>query len=496
VATLAPPRAPEPALSEPPRPARRRDLRAPSLDTLFTAVFALFGWGVGIERLSDNSFFWHLKTGGLILDQGIPHADPFSYTAPGADWVAQSWLAELVYGLVDRSFGAFGLRVLGGLVGITIAVLAFRLALRIAGDRIRAALLTVAALGGLYTIWSERPLLFGVLFLLLVLWVVEVPASVLGRHPLIALPIIFWLWANVHGTFALGFAYFGLHFVGRWLDGHRPWDGRERTLATGTVIAGLVTFVNPYGLSLVLFPIDLLRRGDALSNVIEWSSPDFHHVRGYAFALWIVVFAVIAARATNRMSRRDLIVAVPFLLLGLWALRNIAIAPLVGLPIAARAVAVRRALARAPVPLALGIAVAAVVGVLALAIGIRASGQPDYALDSYPVQAIDAVERQDLLGKRLLVDDADGGYLILRSWPEQRVFFDDRFDMYPLDVISDFTTVSTGKPGWDQVLEDHDVEVVVWERSRILTQLLKQTDDWSVTYQDKSYVVFVRTNVT
>lgn len=495
MATLAPPRATEPALSESHRPTRRHTLRLPSLDALFTAVFALFGWGVGIERLSDNSFFWHLKTGGLILDQGIPHADPFSYTAPGADWVAQSWLAELLYGVVDRSFGAFGLRVMGGIVGVAIAVLAFRLALRITGDRIRAALLTVAALGGLYTIWSERPLLFGVLFLLLVLWVVEVPTSALGRRPLIALPIIFWLWANVHGTFALGFAYLGLHFVGRWLDGHRPWEGRERTLLTGSVIAGLATFANPYGLSLVLFPIDLLRRGDVLRNVIEWSSPDFHHVRGYAFALWIVVFAAVAARATNRMSRRDLIVAVPFLLLGLWALRNIALAPLVGLPIAARAVAVTRPSLRAQAPRALGIGVAAALGVLALAIGIRAAGQPDYALDSYPVKAIDAVARQDLLGKRLLVDDADGGYLILRSWPEQQVFFDDRFDMYPLDVIDDFTTVSTGKPGWDQVLEGHDVEVIVWERSRILTQLLRQTDDWDVTYQDQDYVLFVRSDL-
>ncbi|MEX0666313.1 MAG: hypothetical protein WD598_16285 [Acidimicrobiia bacterium] len=494
MATLAPPRAIEPRAAKPPSRTRRHRLRPPGLDTLFTAVFALFGWGVGIERLSDNSFFWHLKTGGLILDHGIPHADPFSYTAHGTDWVAQSWLAELLYGAVDRSFGAFGLRIMGGLVGITIAVLAFRLALRIAGERMRASLLTVAALGSLYTIWSERPLLLGVVFLLLVLWVVEVPTSVLGRRPLIALPLIFWLWANVHGTFALGFVYLGLHLVGRWLDGHRPWADRERTLLAGSVLASIATFANPYGLSLVLFPVDLLRRGDVLRNVIEWSSPDFHHVRGYAYALWIVVFAAIAARAANRMSRRDLLVAVPFLLLGLWALRNIALAPLVGLPIAARAVAVTRS-SRPDPRRALGFGVVAVLGVLALAIGVRSAGQPDFALDSYPVRAIDAVERQGLLGRRLLVDDADGGYLILRSWPKQRVFFDDRFDMYPLGVINDFTTVSTGQPGWREVLADRDVEVVVWERTRVLTQLLRQDDTWRATYHDKDYVVFVRADI-
>lgn len=497
MATLAPPRAPAPQAGTPQELAPpRRGLRAPSLDTLFTAVFALFGWGVGIERLSDNSFFTHLQTGGLILDRGIPFADPYSFTAHGTDWIAQSWLAELLYAVIDRTFGAFGLRVLGGLVGIAIAVLAFRLALRIAGERMRAALLTIAALGGLYTIWSERPLLLGVLFLLLVMWVVEVPESMLGRRPLIALPVIFWLWANVHGTFALGFAYVGLHVLGQWLDGRRPWEGRERTLIAGCAIAFVAMFANPYGASLVLFPIDLLRRSDVLRNVIEWSSPDFHHVRGYAFALWIVVFAALAARGRNRMSRRDLLVAVPFLLLGLWALRNIAIAPLVGLPIAARAVAVGRSSSSvSPVRRSFSWAIVTALAVLAVAIGIRADAKPDYALDSYPVKAMDTVERQGLLGRRLLTDDADGGYVILRSWPSQRVFMDDRFDMYPRAVIDDFTTISTGQPGWERVLEERDVEVIVWERDRVLTQLLRTQDDWRMTYQDDDYILFVRDDI-
>ena len=460
---------------------------------LFTGVFAVFGWGVGIERLSDNSFFWHLKTGGLILDHGIPHADPFSFTAPGTKWVAQSWLAELLYGVVDRSFGAFGLRVVGGIVGVLIAVLAFRLAMRLAGDRVRAALLTVAALAGLYTLWSERPLLLGVLFLLLVLWTVEVPDSKLGRHPLIALPVIFWLWANVHGTFALGCVYLALHVAGRWLDGSPPWRGRERRLLKGTVIAFLATFVNPYGVALVTFPVNLIRRGDVLRDVIEWSSPDFHHVWGYAYALWIVVFAVIAARAAHRMSRRDLVVAIPFLLLGLWALRNVALAPLIGLPIAARAVAVKRP---EPEPRrAFGAVVAAALVLVAFAMFVRAAGQPDYALNSYPVRAVDAVERQGLLGKRLLADDADGGYLILREWPQQKVFFDDRFDMYPRRVISDFTTISTGSAGWAKKLADYDVEVIVWDRHRVLTQLLRLDDTWRITHRDADYLVFVRRNI-
>jgi hypothetical protein len=491
--TLAPPR-PAPESSNAPAPARTPDRTrtAPGLDLLFTLVFALFGWGVGIERLSDNSFFWHLRAGDVILDRGIPFGDVFSFTARGHHWVAQSWLAETVYAGLDRTFGPFGIRVLCGLVGVAITVLVFRLALHLARDRTRAALLSIAALAGLYTLWSERPLLFGVLLLVALLWVVEAPRSFVGRHALIAIPAIFWLWANVHGTFALGFLYLGLHLVGRWLEGHRPWTGRERTLLTGAAIGFVACFVNPYGISLVTFPIDLLRRGDALRGVIEWSSPDFHSVRGLSFALWIVVFAVVLARAPRgRVTLRDLVVTVPFLLLALWALRNVPLAPLVCLPVAARAVAVPHR--RDDPPLSIGWALSALVVAVMVLMGVRAAAQPDFALGSYPVRAMAAIDHQGLLGHRLLVDDADAGYVILRYWPRQHVFMDDRFDMYPMSVVQDFTTVNGGTTGWDQVLDRRHVDVVVWGRDRVLSQLLQQRPtQWRIIHRDPDYLAFER----
>src|SRR6478736_4979165 len=76
--------------------------RGSGLGWVFTAFFGVFGWATGLVKLSDNSFFWHLRTGEYILDHGIPHHDVFSYTAPGVHWVAQSWLAEVLYGALDR----------------------------------------------------------------------------------------------------------------------------------------------------------------------------------------------------------------------------------------------------------------------------------------------------------------------------------------------------------------------------------------------------------
>ena len=80
-ADLAPPS------SAPPAPSTR--VHGSGLGWIFTAFFGVFGWATGLAKLSDNSFFWHLRTGQYILDHGIPHHDVFSYTAPGTKWVAQ-----------------------------------------------------------------------------------------------------------------------------------------------------------------------------------------------------------------------------------------------------------------------------------------------------------------------------------------------------------------------------------------------------------------------
>jgi hypothetical protein len=474
-----------PATGVSPSPSAR-----PTMAGLFTLVFALGGWRSGLSRLSDNSFFWHLQTGRHILDHGFPHRDIYSFTASGAPWVVQSWLAEVLYGALDRTVGPFGLRLLGALTGALVAGLAYRLALRLGRDRLVAMGLTLAAIGASFTLWSERPLFLGILALVGLLWIVEVPDSRLGRRPLVAIPVLLWLWANVHGTFALGFAYLGLHLAGRWLEGSAPWRGREGLLFRGAVLAAVLCLVNPYGPALLLFPIELLQRGDILRRVTEWRSPDFRSIQGLTFAAWLAVFVACLALGRSRPTKRDVVVSVPFLLLALWAQRNIALAPLVGLPVAARAVG--RTVPRPEIPGRLNRPLAGLVIALGALWAFEAAATPDFAFDTYPVKAMRFADSQGLIGKRLMSDDAWGGYIILRWWPRQLVFVDDRYDMYPTDITRDFIRFSDGDRRWRTILDRYRIEVVVWPREATVVQLLEADPAWQLVHRDKLAVVFVR----
>ena len=464
-----------------------------TMAALITALFGVGGFALGSGSLGDNSFLWHLRTGKLILDHGIPHRDPYSFTAAGTRWIAQSWLVELMYGALSRSIGDFGIRIAVGLASACVAVTLFRLALHATGDRVRALALAIPALACTYTVRSERPLMFGLVLLGLLVFTVEVPGSWLGRHPRVVIPALMWLWVNVHGTFSLGFLYLLVYFLAVRLDGGSPFEGRTRELVIGTAIAAVLVFVNPYGPSLVLFPAALMGRNHVLHNVGEWLAVDVHTITGQLYAVWIVITLVAFARSKPR--RGDILMSVVFLLLGWWAVRNIAIAVAVTIPIVGRCCRPatepsreQRAATASP----LLVVLVALVGLMLVA---RSVSAPDFELKPrYPVATLAALESEHRLGGRMLTTDAWAGYVIYKYWPQQHVFFDDRYDMYPVRMVDAYDKVLDLQPGWDRVLDQYRINIIVWPKNGALVQALAHLPDWTELRHDKVATVFVRTH--
>ena len=473
--------------ADPAPPARTE--HGPRLSTVFTWLFAIGGLAIGIRPLHDNSFMWHVRTGRLILDSGIPHHDPYSFTANGTKWVAQSWLAELLYGVINTSSAhAFGLRLLGAATGLVVGAMLFRLAWKCANDRVRAGALTVLALAALLNVWSERPLMLGIVAMLLLVYLIEVPGNWMARYPYVTIPVLMWLWANVHGTYVIGFGYLALHLVGRAMEGQPPTRGPERTMLRASVLAGLLTFLNPYGLDLVLFPLRLMGRGEVLKDVSEWQSPNFREGGGMLFGAFLIVTLVLMAR--KRPGLRDLLITVVFMILGLWAVRNVGLAVVAILPIQARLVhnPNPRPDERKPVH-RLMVAVA----VLALCVAVlRAAGQDDWNLKAYPVDAFKAVQAQHLEGRRLFTTDAWAGYVIATAWPHQQVFFDDRYDMYPVVVDRDYGTIAGVAPKWRETLDKYKVDLVMEPHAGALNQALAENPDWVKVHEDKVATVWAR----
>ena len=143
----------------------------------------------------------------------MPATDPFSAYGMGKPWVAYSWLFEiLVYALFTK-LGLMGILVFTVSMSLLIA-LVLHGALRRAGLPFIAEVFFVAvALGAMSSLISPRPWLFSILFFTVELFILFHVRRTDKIAPLLALPPLFVLWANLHIQFIYGLAVLGLFLV-------------------------------------------------------------------------------------------------------------------------------------------------------------------------------------------------------------------------------------------------------------------------------------------
>lgn len=453
-----------------------RRARPPSLESLFVATFALLGLRLGLRPLGDNSLFVHLRTGMDIVRTGsIPTTDPYSFTARGEPWVVQSWLASSTYGVAERIGGFPLVRVEQGLLYALLAWLIADLARTGRAWRTAVAAFVAVGLGVVY--WSPRPLAFGLIAMAATVLVVE-----RRRSWWLLVPIV-WVWMNSHGSFLLGLAWLVAVAVGQRLDGQRrpevlPW--------LGAFVMGLAAgCLNPIGPRLLTFPLAVLDKREAFAEVAEWGPADFTAVPTGVFTLLFLVTVVVIV-AIGRPSWRDGLPVAIFVVFGLAAQRNLPVLAVIAAPVVARAMRVPEpSPVEARHPIHLGIA--GLLAALALVFVAVTARQPAFDLTAFPVEAARLYDRP----ARVATTDIGAGYLILREGTDANVFFDDRVDMYPLEVTRDYLRLLDGDAGALAVLDRREVEVVIWERQRSLNARLASSNEWRRAGERDGWVVWL-----
>jgi hypothetical protein len=465
-------------------PGRRRwsGLRL-DLATLVGAGFVLWGLSIGLDPISDNSFFTHLATGRFILDHGIPRHDPYSFTAAGEPWVVQSWLASLVYGWLDSWWGPAAVRVLMGLTTAALAALVWALtrpAKSLAGRIVIAGLV----LGVGTSVWAPRPLLVGLVLLGLTLLAAE------GRLPPWVLLPALWVWVNAHGSFPLALVALAAFALGRRLDGEAPTtELRALVWAAGGVVLGMV---NPLGPVLVVFPVRLLQRQDVLQQIVEWQSPSFSSGWARLFLAQVLLAVVLLVRKPSYRAAVPLVVFTAAALLGV---RNVAVASLVLVPgMAAGFVGLGTITGRERRGEKVARAGLVVVAVLGGAMIVNAAREPAFDLRTFPVDAVAWTQQAGWFDRDVNVatQETVGNYLELVRGTDARAYIDDRVDMYPETDVDTFLTLLRGRPGWREALADDDIDVVLWDLNEPLSSLLASDPAWRVPYTDGRWFVACR----
>jgi hypothetical protein len=470
-----------------------------SFPVMVASLLALLAVVTVRERFNDPDMWWHLKTGEVIWNtHTIPTTDLFSFTAHQHLWVPHEWLSEVII------YGAYRW---GGYTGLMVWLCFFTAAVLVAGYVLCSVYSgnSKTALLGALTIWlfgtigfAVRPQMIGYLLLIVELLLLHYGQTRDGRW-FFALPPLFAIWMNCHGSFFFGLALAGLFWFSSYFNfqsgllAATRWDPRRRrTMMMALILSAPALFVNPVGVGMILYPLKtMLSPGMGFSPIEEWQPLQFTDGRSFAFlGILGCIFLLVIIRRTDLLWRELLTLAV-----GAWLaashVRMLFVLGILAAPIVSRLIATSwdRYDARRDHPMAnaLLIAVAVIIAFLAFPNNQNLEAQVERRS---PVKALEFVRAHHLSGP-MLNEWLYGGYLMWAA-PEYPVFIDGRGDVFWPGVGEEFAKWAQLQSDPNALLDKYRIGFCLLGRQSQMVAILRLLPGWKEIYSDDVAVIFVR----
>jgi hypothetical protein len=459
--------------------------------------------GLFSTEIADTDFWWHLKTGQYVLQKhSLPVPDPFSFTtalnpqANAADARVQrfnlthEWLAQALMYCVSAVGGFPSVVLARAFLLAAFCGLAGWLATRRTGQvyfGIGAALLA-AALATNFAV--DRPAL--VTFFMAALFVCLLDS---GRF-LWALPPLALIWANCHGGFFVGWIIVLAYALASPLPGGQTTGRAKLWIIAACTIA--TSGLNPNGFGVVATLVRY-RQSAMQANLVEWHRPYFWGPP-YAFDVLLYLAAAVLTYSWRKVRWIDWILFAAFGAMALAAFRNTPfIAFLAPVLIASYF----------PIPLRLPrfagwLVPPALACVLIYGVATGPFLQFRAATWKFPASAADFLLENHIRGPMFNTWE-DGGYLMWRLWPEQKVFIDGRalseqahrdFIQILYNLGSDVGHVAGPRA---ELLRRYGIQTVVTNTFEYVTGAiyplalaLADSPDWQLAFTDSHTVVFVK----
>jgi len=421
----------------------------------FISIFFLFWWK-GATFL-DPDFGWHLRTGQIIIEKGIPKTDPFSYTMPNYHFVDHEWLSDVLIAKLYPIIGMYGLTGFFGFIG---SLSIFLVSISLGRKWFIVPLLLVSA--SLLPFVGIRPQLITWLFFAVILQFVL--SSNLWKKYKFFLPFMFLLWANLHGGFVIGLAVLLIVFFLRLV---REIRGIRRIGEEFAILffCSAVTLVNPYGFNLWREIWFSMSDGSLRWSIAEW----FPAIFILNFTLWFFFSfsLVMLLRFRKKINALELILYFGLLLPGLLSIRNMPFWLLLAFPLTYRTIEffseeiknIKGAVSRLNKAYFIFLSIVSIFVLFQVYFSFFSN---NFSNDFYPEKAIDFLKINKPKGQ-IFSEYGWGGYLIWKM-PSKKVFIDGRMPSWRKDnyyAFGEYRDLISGKKKFKTVTEKYKIDTVL-----------------------------------
>ncbi len=285
---------------------------------LIFAVYTLFVIKGAI--MLDPDFGEHIRMGQIILSQGIPKTDQFSYTMSNYPHIYHEWFIGSVIAWFYPFLDMWGLSAIFAIfptlaLVISIPKKPFKFFL--------GPLLLSASILLVYS--GIRPQVISWFFLAILLKVIF--DEKLWEKTRFFVPVLFLVWTNLHGSFGLGIIILFISFL------IQSWE-RKKIDTLGflvCLISFIATFINPYGKGLWYEFWQTSSDSSLRWYIQEWKIMLLQFDFAYFFLVALSTSLIIRYR--EKFTLQQVFLFFIFLFAGFLSVRNIPLWIIVSLPI-------------------------------------------------------------------------------------------------------------------------------------------------------------------
>lgn len=272
---------------------------------IYTVLLGICFVMASYRPLFHTDLWGHLAYGRIISETGaIPETEPLMTLAAGQAFVDTAWLTQLMGYEMYQWAGAPGIQFFYA-ISITACLIMLTYAIYRRSKDWLSPMLAWIAFG--WVEWQQleivRPQLAGLVFFMVLLTLLT--SRRWHKATWVGVPLMFVLWANMHGSFPVGLGLIGAFCAGRFIDiwRHSSFkmalnNKQVQRLFLLTEICAIAVLANPYGLG-IYSEVLTFSSNPNLQPLVEWHPISFGMKQGKAaFALACILIFVY--RATPR----------------------------------------------------------------------------------------------------------------------------------------------------------------------------------------------------
>jgi hypothetical protein len=503
-----------------------------SARNIFVALGISLIFFIAIRPPTDPDMGWHLQDGKYLIEHDFKVAkkDIFSYTVPDFPLIMHEWTTDIFMEKFLEMTNFFSLSVLFALItAMAFLLVALGAPAKIEYKVIAAALGTIASV----PVLGVRPQMLSLLGLAMVVYMIFRFRRDQKSNIIYWLPLIFAVWVNAHGGFAVGLFFIGLfcavefikltssYLIKKAVKIRIAARFRRISLFSSLLAEKLVnnsislkstlklsivffasffaTLLNPYGWRVYIEVFTTAMDSYAKANINEWFPVTIANPMSHQFLIYLSLLAILLLFSFRKTDYTYLAISLAFLYLGFSSWRHMPLFLIVSTPLW--------------ISITEGIAGSELLKVvrkkwflaaLALAVFLIAQQKmtkvipPSFSLErlaadgNYPLGAVNYLKENPIEG-RMFNEYNWGGFLVWQ-YPEKKVFIDGRMPSWKFGgqkIFEEFNGIFKYEENWQDTLKKYDAGFTLIY-SNPPNMIMFSNAGWKEVYRDQLSVIFVR----